>query len=123
MPRLQREGESRHARSSRTSHSLSEVDVGLHAQGIFANFHDSDQGRGRIPIAELYSGHCGLDGAASNARLIVRAVNNHAALVEALRDLVQAADRVGDWGVDTRMSRALDKVDAALRAATEGETT
>lgn len=60
------------------------IEAGL----VFARFSAEDEGRSRIPVAEFYNGSVG--GAAiqaANAAFTVRAVNNHAALVGALKAL------------------------------------
>ena len=57
----------------------------------------------------------GHDDTEANARLIVRAVNNHDSLVCALRDLIEEIET--DGGVDTSEWPLLDRAKAALAAA------
>lgn len=60
----------------------------LEATMVFARFTAEDQGRGRIPIAECFSGN-GREQAHENARLIALAPE----LVEALRDVYRLSAR------------------------------
>lgn len=59
--------------------------------------------------------------AQANAELIVRAVNAHAALVKALRDIINAADRINDYqhsGQSPTMEMWSELFDESLRART-----